>query len=440
MQLSTFILKNTGPFARLRLQIPPQYRVCVIAGEQGSGKTTVLKHLYHALTWFQARTRDLRSSGVVMNEQDIFKQAQTAELKISVHISDELQQYIHTQGVEESPSLYSWQLKKSNLSSVETAELEQLAKMYKRAFRQEPELGLPLLAYYPAERFIHEVNLLTKNNPVVLQEQHAYDLVSIPYTTFSRFFEWLREIHDIENAQAARYLAQLEALPETVLTQLKLQPPRPHLTALKHALTTVLPEVEDLFLEYQPKLQLQVKIHGEILLYQQLSGSLKTWIALVGDVVRRLCLLNPNQLEPCLVGNGLLLIDQIEQQLDEQHLGPLLTRLQQAFPKLQIIVTTTQPELLHGDEQHLYLKLNKGQLRPFTPQNLLFNEAYRNVYAHLLDHTTETEPLDELNTSEQHYMELLGQIQQQLSAEQQQQLIQDLQDLPPHSEQHTILD
>ena len=299
---------------------------------------------------------------------------------------------------------------------------------------------MPLLAYYPAERFIHEVSLLTKNNPVVLQEQHAYDLVNIPYTTFSRFFEWLREIHDIENAQAARYLAQLEALPETSLPQLKLQPPRPHLTALKHALTIVLPEVEDLFLEYQPKLQLQVKIHGEILLYQQLSNSLKTWIALVGDVVRRLCLLNPNQLEPCLVGNGILLIDQIEQQLDEQHLGPLLTRLQQAFPKLQIIVTTTQPELLHGDEQHLYLKLSKSQLRPFTPQNLLFNEAYRNVYAHLLDHTAETKPLDELNTSEQHYMELLGQIQQQLSAEQQQQLIQDLQDLPPHSEERAIVD
>lgn len=434
MKLSTFILKNTAPFVRLKLNIPSHKHMTVIAGEQGSGKSSLLKHLYHSLTWFQARSRDLRSSGVVMSKQDMLEQKQIAELTVSVQISDALQQFIHTQNTEPRPNLYTWQLKKSNLSAVETAELEHLAKMYKRANHHDPDYGLPLLAYYPAERFIHEVNLLSKNNPLVLQAQYAYDLVSIPYTTFSRFFEWLREIHDVENAQAATYLARLQQLELTDVQQhLTTQPPRPHLTALKTALHTVLPEIEDLFLDYQPKIQLKVKINGEVLLYQQLASSLKIWIALIGDVVRRLCVLNPTQLQPCLAGDGMLLIDQIEQQLDESHISTLLPRLQQAFPKLQIIVTTSNPELLNLQPEYHCLKLHAGKLQPLITQIMIFNETYRNLYTPCLELTETTTPVEMLTLPEQPYDELLTQIQQQFNLEQQQQLILDLQNL--HAQQ-----
>src|SRR5699024_1140698 len=67
----------------------------------------------------------------------------------------------------------------------------------------------------------------------------------------------------------------------------------PNLQTLKQSLNTVLPELTDIFIEYQPKLQLMVTYQHKTQPFQQLSNSIKNWIALVGDIVRRLCLLNP---------------------------------------------------------------------------------------------------------------------------------------------------
>ncbi|MFX7306687.1 ATP-binding protein, partial [Acinetobacter baumannii] len=60
------------------------------------------------------------------------------------------------------------------------------------------------------------------------------------------------------------------------------QLPSPNLYALKSALKIIFPELEDLYLQYHPRLQLMVHYKGEALAFQQLSNTTKTWIALVG--------------------------------------------------------------------------------------------------------------------------------------------------------------
>ena len=433
MKLYALHLHNTAHFPKLVLNIPADCTVTVISGAQSTGKTTILKNLYHGLTWFQGRYRDLKTAGVVMLSQDIRQLTIASQIRISIKISQSLHQLSQEISPEErQPRIYTWQLKKthtqnSSISTVETTQLENLVKLYQQAIKHDPDYGLPLLVYYPAERFINDVNLLSKNNPQVLQPVHAYDLASIPYTTFSRFFEWLREIHDIENAHSAAYLEHLSQIDlDDFQAQFQLQPLRPHLTALKTSLTTVLPEVEDLILEYQPKIQLKVKVRGEVLMYQQLSNSLKVWIALVGDIVRRLCVLNPQQLEPCLVGNGIVLIDQIEQQLDEAHCAEILGRLEQAFPQLQIIVSTAQPELLSQKSSYHYLQLADLALKPLQSPAQLLDERYQQVYAELLQEPTQLDHAEPLHDQQEHYQQLLQHVLE-LSPEQQQQLLQELQ-------------
>ena len=428
MKLYALHLYNTAHFPRLTLNTN-DYNITVISGAQGTGKTSILRHLYHALTWFQGRYRDLRTPGVVMLNHEIYDQANASLLGITVKIPDALHQFAQTLNEQERlAKVYSWQLRRTqhptnSISTVETAQLENLVKLYQQALKHDPDYGLPLIAYYPAERFINEVNLLSKNNPQVLQALHAYDLASIPYTTFSRFFEWLREIHDIENAHSARYLEQLSQIDLTDFqAEFQLKPLRPHLDALKRSLNIVLPEIEELILEYQPKIQLKVKLQGQVLLYQQLSNSLKIWIALVGDIVRRLCVLNPEQLDPCLVGEGILMIDQIEQQLDEQHCLEILPRLERAFPQLQIIASTSQADILAQSSRYQYLKLEQRQLEVVQSDAQILDEHYHDLYAHLLQ---SAEPL--LAHPQEQYEHLLTQIQNALSPEQQQQLILDLQ-------------
>ncbi len=56
-------------------------------------------------------------------------------------------------------------------------------------------------------------------------------------------------------------------------------------------------------------------------------------------------------------GDGILLIDQIDHQLDQQQAAQILTRLHRAFPRLQIIATGNRSELLEQAERFQCLKL-----------------------------------------------------------------------------------
>lgn len=38
---------------------------------------------------------------------------------------------------------------------------------------------------------------------------------------------------------------------------------------------------------------------------------------MLGDIVRRMCLLNPLSLYPCIEGDGILMIDELDAQLDD---------------------------------------------------------------------------------------------------------------------------
>ena len=383
MRLQSIQFKHVALFHDLKIQFQYDNQpITLILGEQATGKSMLLKHIYHALTWFPARLKDVRTPGVVMPDQDITHSRLQSKIEVSIHIPSEFGQLPETTSAQQTDtSVCSWKLFKTlnatgvGISQVETQQLDQTITLYHQVTRKDPLQGLPLLAYYPSERFVNDINLLNKNLPGITQSISAYEISLIPFTTFARFFEWLREISDIENAQAAHVVQRIisqQSNPqnqEELLRQLQIelagqpkQLPSPNLYALKSALKTVFPELSELYLQYHPKLQLMAHYQGEILTFQQLSNTTKTWIALVGDIVRRLCLLNPLSLNPCLEGEGVLLIDQIDSQLDALHCSEILNRLHQAFPHLQIIVTGSREELLEHAVTYQCLKLEHGKV------------------------------------------------------------------------------
>lgn len=385
MKLESIQFKHIALFHDLKIQFQyDKQPITLILGEQATGKSMLLKHIYHALTWFPARLKDARTPGIVMPDQDISHSRLQSKIEVSIQIPPEFGQLPETTSTQQTDtSLCSWKLFKTlnssgvGISQVETQQLDQTITLYHQVTRKDPLQGLPLLAYYPSERFVNDINLLNKNLPGITQSISAYDISFIPFTTFARFFEWLREISDIENAQAAHVVQRIISKQsnsqdqEEILRQLQLelaghpkQLPSPNLYALKSALKIIFPELEDFYLQYHPKLQLMAHYKGEVLAFQQLSNTTKTWIALVGDVVRRLCLLNPLSLDPCLEGEGVLLIDQIDSQLDAAHCSEILNRLHRAFPRLQIIVTGSREELLEHAAAYQCFKLEHGKISP----------------------------------------------------------------------------
>ena len=199
----------------------------------------------------------------------------------------------------------------------------------------------------------------------------------------------------------------------------------PNLTALKQALSLIMPEVSQIYLKYQPKLQLMVTYQQQTFSFQQLPNSIRNWIALVGDIVRRLCLLNPNSLFPCQEGTGVLLIDAIDHQLDQEMAAVILSRLHQAFPNLQIIATGNRPELLEQAHAFQCLKLENKQLHPIHLESM--KTQFDQIYAELeLQRNKDISPEDtllETVTEPITPLAVLQMIQQQLNPEQQQELL-----------------
>ena len=439
MKIDAIQLKHTLHFTDLKLKFNDQ-PITLIMGDQGTGKTTILKFTYQALTWFAARYKDLRAAGVVMLDQDIMLTRLQSKIDIRVHIPNDIGRLTESSEVPDQALCYcDWQLYKTlnshgiGSSKAETQQLENVVELYQNAIKHDQLQGLPLIAYYPAERFVNEMNILSKNNPLIFQSAHAYEISAIPFTTFSRFFEWLREVSDIENAQIAQLFQQLLCNPSLQknkepdflqhLLHAQKQMHSPHLDALKQALTTVIPALEDLFIQYQPKLQLMVRYQGKSMLYQQLSNSVKNWIALVGDIVRRLCLLNPNSLYPCLEGDGILLIDAIDHQLDQNTAQVILPRLHQAFPRLQIIATGNRSELLEHAAEYQCLKIENKQI--FDMQLQPLQDKFDRIYENLVfnDEVMETDRLLEPVLDNVTPQSLWQHIQQHLSPEQQNELL-----------------
>ncbi len=64
--------------------------ITLIMGDQGSGKTSILKLTYQVLTWFAARYKDLRAAGVVMLDQDIMLTRLQSKIDIRVQIPEDI--------------------------------------------------------------------------------------------------------------------------------------------------------------------------------------------------------------------------------------------------------------------------------------------------------------------------------------------------------------
>ncbi|ENU31602.1 hypothetical protein F991_00369 [Acinetobacter sp. CIP-A165] len=436
MQLESVQFKHVGMFRDLRIEFQPErHPITLILGDQATGKTTVIKNIYQALSWFSARYKDIRTAGVVISDQDIMLRCLQAKIQTQVRISSELNNVLTESSSAQQKNTQSciWKLFKTfnnqgvGISQVETQQLDQMVSLYQKTILQDPLFGLPLIAYYPAERFVQDINLQSKNVPGILQKNSAYDLTAIPYTTFTRFFEWFREISDVENAHSAHIVRRLmgndfnqqnqsEILQE--LQQELLNHPKqlsaPNLYALKKSLNTVFPELDDIYIQYVPKLQLIVRYQEQLIPFQQLSTSQKTWIALVGDISRRLCLLNQHCFDPCLEGEGVLLIDQIDAQLDQVMCAEILERLHQAFPRLQIIVTGNRDELLEHALHYQCLRLDSKEIFEINLEQS--QQQLSELYSELSQTEEDTElqspDLVESETLSRRVDELFNQIQE----------------------------
>ncbi len=312
MKIRTLTLQNFRGIENMSLPLQPG--LTVIAAVNGGGKTTTLDALAMLLSWLTARTRRDSGNGRHMAEGEIKNGARFSVLSLQT-------------------SSGAWSIAKTRKSN--TVSIKSNFSVFNEMIRQirnhlETEKSLPVFACYPVNRAVLEI-------PLRIRTKHEFDPISVyddlltSSANFRIFFEWFKEREDIENERRRDLW--------TVFSE-----PDPQLQSVRSALEQFLPEYRDFKIKRQPPRMVVTKENQELRI-DSLSMGETCFIALVGDIARRLAIANPQKQNP-LEGEGIILIDEIDLHLHPAWQRRAITKLTEVFPNVQFVVTTHSPQIL----------------------------------------------------------------------------------------------
>jgi len=132
------------------------------------------------------------------------------------------------------------------------------------------------------------------------------------------------------------------------------------LESVRYVIGTFCDALKDVCVRRRDPLRMVVTKNNCELRIEQLSDGEKCLLAMVGDLARRLAIVNPSLDDP-LHGEGVVLIDEIDLHLHPTWQRMILPRLMETFPNCQFIVTTHSPQIIgEMKSEHVFI-LSDGE-------------------------------------------------------------------------------
>ena len=337
MKFSTLTLNNFRAFKHIDLSFHP--KLTVLAGINGSGKTTLLDAYAIMLSRIVSYIEDgkINKNTIRINDSDIKNGENRA--KISLINGDEL--------------AFSINKSRKGIFSLEKDDVQH-AKKYAETIQQRIENSrtqatVPVFIYYQTQRTVIDF-------PKRIRTAHKFDLVETYDNSlngeinFRLFFEWFREREDLENEIRLRQNMNYRD---------------GQLNAVREALTKFLPHITDIQIRRIGEQAMIAKENGREISINQLSNGAKILFASIGDLARRLAMANPMGNDP-LLGNGIVLIDELELHLHPKWQREIIRKLPKVFPNIQFVVSTHSPQIISevAAESLYVLNWNKKSNQP----------------------------------------------------------------------------
>ena len=380
MKIQSIELHNVQQFESLKMPLAPTPKhpghVTVLIGNNGTGKTALLHSLATSLSWLVARLRREQGNGRPIPEQAITNGAHSANITLHIN-TDKIQ--LTDQADTPPDTSYQWRIAKTlfGYTSEQLSDLtgvSKLAEHYRTMLTTSDTTSLPLIVFYTVERVVLDIPLKIKNKHTFSQ-MDGYDNALGLGVDFRRFFEWFREREDIENetgiSQTLLKELQKKIEPSSHIWQALIQAQATsrdrQLMAVRQAIKYFMPGFSNLKIRRKPRLHMSIEKQGETLDVAQLSQGEKSLMALVGDIARRLAMMNP-ALENPLQGQGIVLIDEIDMHLHPRWQRSIIDRLTTTFPACQFVLTTHSPIVISEPKDILVYTLGEGEPREVTTQ------------------------------------------------------------------------
>ncbi|MGE3757953.1 MAG: AAA family ATPase [Pseudobdellovibrionaceae bacterium] len=356
-------LLNFRGFAECEIDFHPN--LTVLVAENGRGKTAILDGVASAVGFFVDSIANTRQAQGIGRGDVRLVRVEQGEMQPVLPTSFQADGYIFGQQARWSRSLNGYGVR-SRTTTREAEDVRNLALSIRKQISESPSSVdgggvLPLVAYYGTGRLWSEHRLTKRKSGKLAGRDDRFSgyedclssLSSFKWTTTWYENKW-KELGDPKfSSEVSRNLPLVSAI--NAATEILLEP------------------TEWTNLRWNAKYSTLEVTHPEfgILPMSALSDGVRTTLALVVDIARRCATLNPQFGEEAARKTpGILMIDEIDMHLHPRWQQVITTLLRNAFPSLQIILTTHSPHVLSTVDRHSIrvIQLNDGKSQIVTPE------------------------------------------------------------------------
>ena len=335
MKINSLEFENFRSFDRAELRLDG--KSTVIFGVNGTGKTSVLKgvNLLYANIINQIVNRKELKQNFNLELDDIKYGKMQTKIKADFYIEDKQITYHRSM------------VRKTGKRLHDLAALKNIADLFHEKYvDDEQQENIPIFVNYGTNRLVLDIPMRIRNRHI-FDIYSAFDKAIENRIDFRTFFEWFRGQEDYEN--------------ECKVQNSDLQYKDKSLETVKKAMLVMLDGCTNLRVARKPKLEMKVEKNGIGLNVSQLSDGEKCTMTMFGDLARRLSIANP-LLDNPLLGEGVVLIDEIELHMHPSWQRSVLKQLRETFPNIQFIVTTHSPIVLSevDDDYNVFFLRNLG--------------------------------------------------------------------------------
>lgn len=359
MRVAELHLKNFGPFKDAKIPFldgpEDRHHVAVLVGGNGSGKTLAAMAL--AETLVHPLFKDSITSSITSNRQNLINC-----------------RFVISNNKKEAEVLTRWEgyssLSDSSITYFSDGHehSEPVAPFHFDGPPLESYAPFPILAFYPVSRMVDRVHLEVDPKfhfDIILGYQNCLN----GQANFHDFFQWYRHREDLENEKgpSTEVLEQLRSYSMNDEKALKTfeafaaQTRDKQLETVRKAIYSFIPAFSKLRIVRQPEIDILVDKDKQPFSIKQLSHGERNQLALIGDIARRMAILNPGCENP-LEGNGIVVIDEVDQHLHPSWQRQFIPNLQRTFPNVQFILTTHSPLVISEAPNTRVFHLANGEV------------------------------------------------------------------------------
>ena len=347
MRINHITINNFKCFKSLDLTFHPSFNVMM--GNNGTGKTSILEalriaigSLYLGLDKYEGR---IASPGIT--DDDVRLYNLEPQYPTSVFAKGTICDYqTRTNEQKDISWLRSIESKGGKTLSKDAKEMTAMSKSMQACVRKDPEITIPLIAYFSTDRYKRERRdaLLEPNGSRLRGYYNSLDT-----STNTKFFLNLLYTETLDQTQTGNVSYLLTNMQEALCKCVDCK-----------SVIYILKEKE-LFLEYRD---------GQKIPFHLLSDGIRCTLALVMEIAVRSYLLNPYlKGEAYAKTSGVILIDELDLHLHPSWQRHIANDLRKTFPAMQFVVTTHAPLILSELSDCRIYSISNGQVYDFPNQN-----------------------------------------------------------------------